>query len=156
MGYSFEIIDFLKDEGILGQKLLVNTPKRTDEITPVGPQAFNSIGMHFIDAIPIFISGPFSVTVPYRQMFSVCLIKGSISVGFIGIDGRLRKSSRFNQGDDGVLLSIGTDFQAQLMGLTADLSDQRGRSVSMVPRPRRLLARGRGGVCFSASSVGPL
>jgi len=51
---------------ITGQVFLMNTSKRTQEITQAGPAAFIGIDMHFPNTIAIVIPGPFIMAVTNR------------------------------------------------------------------------------------------
>jgi len=117
-----------KYQGILSQKLLVNTPERTDKVTPRGPQPFNRIGMDLIVTIPIVVSGPLSLTVPNGVVLAVGVSQRLIGRGFIRIDRNLRLRGSFDQGHHCLLFGIGAHFQADLVGLTPNQTDQ-GRPI---------------------------
>jgi hypothetical protein len=77
-GKGLKIMDPLKNEGILSQIFLMKPSKRPPKITPVGPQAFDGIGMHLVVTVPIVISGPLSVTVLNGLMLALGVIKRAI------------------------------------------------------------------------------
>jgi hypothetical protein len=119
-------MDPLKNEGILSQIFLMKPSKRPPKITPVGPQTFDGIGMHLVVTVPIVISGPLSVTVLNGLMLALGVIKRAIGVGFIGIEGTVRLGGFFDQGDDGCLLGIRTNFEPDLIALPTNQTNDGG------------------------------
>jgi len=65
---TFEIDSMFTHSQIAVQVFFVDTAKRAQKIACGRPQPFDGVGMHFPDAIPILIAGPFLLAVPHRVM----------------------------------------------------------------------------------------
>ena len=68
---AFEIDAKLTHSNIPSQKLLVNTPKRTQEIANGRPDTFNGIGMNLSNPIGIGIYCPLPLTMANGGMTAV-------------------------------------------------------------------------------------
>ena len=114
---ALEIDAELAHGDVATQVTLVNTAKRTKEITSGRPHAFHRVGVDFADTVAIIIACPFVLTMTNRGMWPDDVV---VTVPFIGTDVRAGLRELVNMVMQGCLIGMVNDAQSNLAGFSSD------------------------------------
>jgi hypothetical protein len=148
--YTLEIDAEFAHGNVSTQVSLVNTAKRTQEITGRSPQALHRVGMNFADAVAVIISRPFSLTMTDRGMGSDDMVVATPLVREdLGTDsGRL-----VNVLAQGFLVGMMNDPQSNLAGFSANRAHNRRAIVLVRPMSTLVVGSASGWVAWIAMGV---
>ncbi len=102
---------------IPAQKVFAHTTKGTEKITKACPQALNSIGMNFANAIAIVVACPFVLTVTDHRTRAADSV---VAIILIGVYVCAFACEAFHMGTQGHLFGVRRDAETHLSGLTSD------------------------------------
>src|SRR3990172_2390640 len=84
-GNALEVDGKLMDCHVATEKMLADTPKRTQEGTQARPQSFNRVGVDFADAIAVIVARPLVNAMRHRRTRT---LNGVVTVVLVGVDMR--------------------------------------------------------------------